>query len=324
MIPSPSPSHNGAPGPRPTSPARAFPDGAARGAQAPEIRALHLRKAFDEHVVLDDVSLEIKRGEIVAIVGGSGSGKTILLDHLTGLMAPDAGRVEVADHDQPGAPMQDLAGIDPDRLDRIRLHWAVVFQRNALFSGSVFENVALWLREHTKMSEEQIAARVGDSLKAVSLNVDDVMDKDRAELSGGMAKRVAIARAIAVEPLVTFYDEPTTGLDPVIGNHIVELIWNLHNRPHAAGAPRTTIIVTHDRELLRRMAPRIIMLGGGKVVFEGPYEQFTAAAVPQAVEYLTQMPVLNARTIRPDLRGFPRADSAARGPRSSGGSAPPA
>lgn len=265
------------------------------GPPQPELVAEGVRKAFGPRTVLAEIDLSINQGELVALVGGSGTGKTVLLDHLTGLIRPDEGRVLAADHARPGAPLVDLALLDFDQLDEVRLHWAIVFQRNALFSGSVYDNVALWLREHTSLAEGDIAQRVKDSLQAVSLEVGDVLQKDRDSLSGGMAKRVAIARAIAVDPIVTFYDEPTTGLDPVVTNHVIELIWSLHHRARADQARRTTVIVTHDRELLRRMAPRVVMLAGGRIVFDGPYDVFTRTDVPQAVEYLAQMPVLNAR-----------------------------
>lgn len=266
-----------------------------RRVATPEILAENLVKAFGDQTVLHGISLTINRGDIVAIVGGSGTGKTVLLDHLTGLIKPDFGRVLVADHAKPDAPLVDLASLNDEELDAIRLFWAVVFQRNALFTGTVFDNIALWLREHTKLSPEQITTRVRDSLQAVALDVDTVTSKQREALSGGMAKRVAIARAIAVDPIVTFFDEPTTGLDPVVSNHIIDLIWKGHHRPRADHSPRTTVIVTHDRELLRRVAPRVIMLGAGVVAFDGTYEQFTTSTVPAAVEYLTLMPTLHAR-----------------------------
>ncbi len=278
-----------------------------------ELRADGIGKSFDgpvgRKVVLRDINLNIHAGEIVAIVGGSGSGKTVLLDTLIGLHPPTTGRVLVADHDahttrsadtsgaseQP--PLVDLATLSDDRLDLIRLHWSVVFQRNALFSGSVRDNISLWLREHSTLSPAAILEIVRSSLAAVALD-PDVIDKDRDALSGGMAKRVAIARAIASDPLVVFYDEPTTGLDPVISSTIHELIWNLHHRP-VVGLPlrelpadgqaevdaeqsvttreqrrceraRTTIIVTHDRDLLRRLAPRVIMLDAGGICYDGP------------------------------------------------------
>jgi phospholipid/cholesterol/gamma-HCH transport system ATP-binding protein len=266
----------------------------------PEIVAEDLRKTFGRHDVLAGISLSIHAGELVAIVGASGCGKTVLLDHLTGLMLPDSGRVLVADHHQPGTPLVDLAELDADELDEVRLHWQIVFQRNALFSGSVRDNIALWLREHTEMTPAQIDARTRESLAAVALDVDDVINKDRDELSGGMAKRVAIARAIATDPRVVFYDEPTTGLDPVVGGHVHELIWRVHNQPPgeaSAGASgvRTTIVVTHDKELLRRLRPRIVMLDRGRVCFSGSYDEFTESTIPAAEQYLHAMPVLHAR-----------------------------
>jgi phospholipid/cholesterol/gamma-HCH transport system ATP-binding protein len=266
--------------------------------QPTEIRAEHLVKGFGGHAVLKDVSLEVPRGQIVVIVGASGSGKTVLLDNLTGLMKPDSGRVLVADHSKRGAPLVHLGALDWDELDAVRLYWAVVFQKNALFSGTVRDNIALWLREHTEMSEEQIDRRVRESLKAAALEVRSVINKNRDELSGGMAKRVAIARAIAVDPVVIFYDEPTTGLDPVIGGQIHELIYNVHNRPRKDGSVRTSIIVTHDKDLLRRLQPRVIMLYNGEVSFDGPYEEFGLPGNQHATEYLREMPVLHGRPVQ--------------------------
>lgn len=293
----------------------------------PEIIAEGLEKAFGDRRVLKGVSLRVNAGELVAIVGASGSGKTVLLDHLTGLMQPDAGRVLVADHasakdahatdganGRAAPPMIDLSTASEDDLDRVRLSWAIVFQRNALFSGTVYSNIALWLREHTRMSDAAIRVRVRAALAAVQLDVDDVIDKDRDSLSGGMAKRVAIARAIAVEPRVLFYDEPTTGLDPKVCAHIHDLIFEMHHRDDATNRPtneptngpttgptnaaartRTSIVITHDRDMLRRIRPTIIMIDAGRVVFDGSYEAFTASDVPEAVEYLRLMPELHAR-----------------------------
>jgi phospholipid/cholesterol/gamma-HCH transport system ATP-binding protein len=264
---------------------------------AVEIRAEEVRKSFGRREVLGGVNFEVKRGEIVALVGASGSGKTVLLDILTGLLKADEGRVLVADHSRPGLPLVDLAKLDWQGLDNVRLNWAVVFQRNALFTGTVYDNVALWLREHTAMSEDQVRQRVRGSLKAAALDVDDVIGKSRDELSGGMAKRVAIARAIAVEPAVIFYDEPTTGLDPVISAEIHELIHSNHHRPLEDGSQRTTVIVTHDKDLLRRLEPRVVMLHDRGIVFDGTYFQFLESDAEPAVEYLRTMPVLQERHV---------------------------
>jgi phospholipid/cholesterol/gamma-HCH transport system ATP-binding protein len=276
---------------RQTSPSRpGLPSG-----PSVEIRAEGVQKSFGRREVLRGVSVEVKRGEIVAMVGASGTGKTVLLDIITGLLPTDAGRVLVADHSQPGLPLVELGKLDWEGLDNVRLHWAVVFQRNALFTGTVYDNVALWLREHTGMSEDEIRDRVRESLRAAALDVDDVIGKSRDELSGGMAKRVAIARAIAVEPAVVFYDEPTTGLDPVISAAVHELIYSTHHRPLEDGSRRTTVIVTHDKDLLRRLEPRVVMLHDGGIVFDGTYFQFLESDAEPAVEYLRTMPVLQER-----------------------------
>jgi phospholipid/cholesterol/gamma-HCH transport system ATP-binding protein len=266
-----------------------------RGRRGIELRLQGIRKAFNGHAVLDGIDLEIQSGEMVALVGASGTGKTVLLDIMTGLVPPDSGRVLVADHSRQSAPLADLNQLDWQARDSVRLYWSLVFQRNALFTGTVYDNVALWMREHTEMSERDIDQRVRESLAAVALDVKDVLPKSRDELSGGMAKRVAIARAIATDPVVIFYDEPTTGLDPVISGQIHELIFELHHRPRRSGPPRTTMIVTHDKDLLRRVRPRVVMLHGGRVAFDGAYDEFTQSELPEAEEYLRDMPVLHTR-----------------------------
>jgi phospholipid/cholesterol/gamma-HCH transport system ATP-binding protein len=283
-----------------------------------EIAAEGLSKSFGEREVLHGISLSVCAGDIACVVGASGSGKTVLLDHLIGLMQPDAGRVLAADHNAPPegggggqSPLRDLNTLSTDDIDLIRLHWAVVFQRNALFSGSVRENIAFWLREHTTLAEPEIQERILQALTSVALDVNDVVDKDRDALSGGMAKRVAIARAVACDPIVMFYDEPTTGLDPMIAATIHDLIFKTHNSPvgegfhfrdlegelpvSRAGAKRTTIIVTHDRDLLRRIRPRVIMIHEGTICFDGTYGEFETSDLPAAQVYLRDMPVLHSR-----------------------------
>lgn len=266
-----------------------------------EIRVEDLCKAFGDRPVLTGVSLGVSSGEIVAIVGGSGSGKTVLLDHIIGNHSPDKGRVLIADHSRPGAPLVDLATADEETMDRLRLQWAVVFQRNALFSGSVYENIAFWLREHTGMSEAEIRARARESVDAVGFRGDDsILGKERDELSGGMAKRIAVARALAMRPMLLFYDEPTTGLDPASAAQIHELVFATHNAqaftPEGAPTRRTTVIITHDKDMLRRLRPRVVMLHHGTVFFDGAYERFASSTSDIIRPYFELMPVLHDRT----------------------------
>lgn len=271
------------------------PTAAPPGAPPVEIRAENISKAFGPNIVLRGVSLDVHQGEIVAIVGGSGCGKTVLLDHLVGHLRPDSGRVMVADHDQPGLPLVDIAELDDDAMDRIRLHWAVVFQRNALFTGTVYENIALWLRENKGLSDEEIRPIARRALDAVGFKGDEaVLSRDRDALSGGMAKRVSIARALAMDPIIMFYDEPTTGLDPTSAAAMHELICSTHARRRADHRVQTTVIITHDKDLLRRLRPRVVMLHEGKVYFDGPYSEFEKSESPIIRPYFDAMKVLQS------------------------------
>ncbi len=169
------------------------------GPTPPEVVVENLAKSFGGKSVLRDVSLTVSRGEMVAIVGGSGCGKTVLLKHITGHFRPDAGRVLVADHDDdPGpdgaAPLADLGELDESGLERLRKHWAVVFQRNALLTGTVLENLSVEPREVKGMTDEAIRPIAIEALRDVGLDPDLVLERDRDALSGGMAKRVAVAR----------------------------------------------------------------------------------------------------------------------------------
>ncbi len=254
-----------------------------------------LHKSFDGRSVLAGVDLRLDRGELVAIVGGSGCGKTVLLKHMTGHFVPDSGRVLIADHETAGSPLTDLATLDNEGLDRIRKHWAVVFQRNALLSGTVFYNLALWPREIRRMQEEEILPRARRALTDVGLDPDDVLMRERDVLSGGMAKRVAIARALVMDPVMVFYDEPTAGLDPEMCSQIHALIEQTHWATPELGVQRTSVIVTHDTVLLRRLRPRIVMLNQGRVHFDGSFEAFALSDDPHVRPYLEQMPTLHAR-----------------------------
>lgn len=254
-----------------------------------------LYKSFGDHEVLAGIDLKICRGEMVAIVGPSGCGKTVLLKHIMGTLSPDRGTVYVANHEQPDSPLLNLADLSEERMDEIRIHWAVVFQRNALFGGTVFENLALWPREIKRMRDEEILPLAKKALSDVGLDPEHVLTTKREALSGGMAKRVAVARALVMNPLLILYDEPTSGLDPVTGAHIHDLIEQTHKSPTALGIARTSIIVTHDTELLRRLRPRVVMMSEGRIYFDGTFDQFVESKSPLIKPYVSQMPFLHER-----------------------------
>lgn len=263
----------------------------------PEIIIEDLHKAFGDNAVLRGITLTVHPGDAVAIVGGSGCGKTVLLNHVLGQLDPDRGRVSVVDHSRAEAPLLNLADLDDAALDAVHQHWGVVFQRNALFSGSVFDNIALWLAEVKNLDDAPITDIARRVLAQVALPDDnDFLNLDVGSLSGGMAKRLAVARALAMEPDVVFYDEPTTGLDPTSSAQIHDVIFATHHaaRPAGKGA-RTTLIITHDKDLLHRVRPRTVMLHDGRVFFDGPYADFEAATSPIIRPYFETMPVLHAQ-----------------------------
>ena len=263
-----------------------------------EIRIEHLYKSFGEQQVLCGVDLNVYRGNLLAIVGGSGCGKTVLLKHILRQMDPDRGRVLVADHEHPDKALVDLASLSDDGMDELRRHWAVVFQRNALFSGTVFENIALWFREVKGMSDAEIHPIAVEALEAVGFtDIDTLLARDRDNLSGGMAKRVAVARALSMDPELMFYDEPTTGLDPTHAAQIHRLILDTHERQGRSGTPRTTVIITHDKDLLLRLEPRVVMLHDGLVFFDGSFKEFKQSTSPIVRPYFDVMPFLHQRRL---------------------------
>jgi phospholipid/cholesterol/gamma-HCH transport system ATP-binding protein len=275
---------------------RPAPEPGTKPQWAVEILIEGLYKAFDGKPVLKGVDLTVRRGDVLAVVGGSGCGKTVLINHVLGQLTPDKGRVLVTDHGLPGRPLVDLADIDLDRLDRIHMHWGVVFQRNALFSGTVFDNIALWLREVKNMDDAAIGEVARRVLKAVDLPADDEFLAQATEgLSGGMAKRLAVARALSMDPATLFYDEPTTGLDPTSSAHVHDLIAATHDEPRPGRPPRTTIIITHDKDLLQRLKPRVVLLNEGRVFFDGSLAEFEASSSPVIRPYFELMPSLHRR-----------------------------
>lgn len=266
-----------------------------------EIRVEDLHRAFDGNRVLRGIDLEIRAGEIVAIVGGSGCGKTVLLNHILAQLRPDRGRVLVADHSQTPPELRDIADLDDLALLEVHAHWGVVFQRNALFSGSVLDNIGLWLSDIKNLDDAEIVKIARRVLKAVALPTDDgFLETPTESLSGGMAKRLAVARALAMDPAVMFYDEPTTGLDPTSASQIQDLILTTHGAGDVAdGGTRTTLIITHDKDLLGRLEPRVVMLHEGRVAFDGPFAKFKADTNPIIRPYFELMPVLHQRAVVP-------------------------
>ncbi|PCI40699.1 MAG: ABC transporter [Rhodospirillaceae bacterium] len=261
---------------------------------APEFNIKGLFKAFGSNRVLQGVSLDIAQGELVAIVGGSGCGKTVLLNHILGQVEADQGDVLVADHGRDLAPMVDLSQLGTAEMDQLHTHWGVVFQANALFSGSVLDNIHLWLDEIKHLDDAQILDIAKRSLTSVVLPTnDEFLGTDVNDLSGGMAKRLAVARALSMSPNVIFYDEPTTGLDPTSAGQIQDLILTTHEQGNRGGQSLTTLIITHDKDLLIRLKPRTIMLHDGQIFFDGPFKDFAKSISPIIRPYFDRMPVLH-------------------------------
>jgi phospholipid/cholesterol/gamma-HCH transport system ATP-binding protein len=272
-----------------------------------EFKIEGLHKSFDVHSVLQGINLELYSREIIAIVGASGCGKTVLLNSILGQYAIDKGIIRILDRTHKKWELKSLDDFNELEIDNIHKHWGVVFQRNALFSGSVFFNIALWLREIKGMDDNAISPIAKRALASVDLpNDKQFMDKSSSDLSGGMAKRLAIARAISMDPYVFFYDEPTTGLDPTSAANIHDLIFDIHDADMANGSKRTSIIITHDKDLLSRLRPRTTMLHQGIVHFDGPFDDFETSQSDVIRPYFEMMPVLQDRfredvEIEPDL-----------------------
>jgi len=236
------------------------------------IEIKELSKSFDEQPVLDRLSLTIQTGETMVIIGRSGCGKSVLLKHIIGLMKPDRGSVFID-----GVDVVRLSGRS---LDKLRRRFGMLFQGAALFDSlSVADNVGFALREHTTMRPEAIRQRATECLHLVGLK--DVEDVYPSALSGGMRKRVGLARAMAMNPENILYDEPTTGIDPIMGDVINELIVALRDRLKV-----TSIVVTHDMVSAYKVADRIAMLYNGSIVEVGSPEEIRASRNPLVRQFI--------------------------------------
>ena len=237
--------------------------------------------AFPGQRVLAGITLSIPRGQTLVVIGESGCGKTVLLKLLIGLLRPSAGRVLF--------DAKELAALDERELTRQRLRMGFLFQGAALFDSlTVYDNVAFGLRQQRKLDENQIRERVHQRLQDVGLG-EEIYRKKPAELSGGMKKRVGLARALALDPEVMLYDEPTTGLDPIMSDVINELILQTRQKH-----PVTSIVVTHDLKTVNKVADRVVMLypltrftnGENQIMFDGTPDQLAECPDPRVRQFV--------------------------------------
>lgn len=240
------------------------------------LKAEHVRKVFDDHVVLDDVSFEVRRGETVVIMGGSGCGKSTTLRMVTGLDRPDAGSIKVFG--------EEIMGMGERDLDNIRKRFGILFQSGALFNSmNLAENVALPIRQHSDLADPVIEIMVRVKLEMVGLSgFEHLMP---AEISGGMKKRVGLARAIALDPELVFYDEPSAGLDPIRSAVIDELILDLKTK-----MGMTSVVVTHHMDSAFKIADWMVMLHKGKVITQGTPQEIRNNPDPLLQQFVNGLP----------------------------------
>lgn len=244
------------------------------GREDPVIQLQDVRLVFGDRVVLNGIDLEVDRRETLCILGGSGAGKSTILRLILGLLRADAGAIVVNGRDMAKATFE-------EKLE-LRRDMGMVFQGAALFDSlTVYHNVGFYLFEHAKMPEREILARVENALEVVDLIPSDVMDLVPSELSGGMRKRVGIARALVHEPRLLLYDEPTSGLDPITTQTIDELVAKLQRDLGV-----TSVVVTHDLGSAFRIADRLALLFEGDIAFEGTAEEMRNSEHPYVREFL--------------------------------------
>jgi len=236
------------------------------------IEIINIHKSFGDKHVLRGVNLTVQKGESVVVIGGSGSGKSVLLKHIIGLLMPDEGMVRV--------DSVDLASLSERELSETRKKFGMLFQSSALFdSMNVWENVGFGLKRHTEYTDARIKEIVAQKLKIVGLaGAEDIMP---SELSGGMRKRVGLARAIAMEPEIILYDEPTTGLDPIMADAINELIIEMREKLRV-----TSIAITHDMKSAYKIADKIAMLYNGIIIDIGLPEEIKNSSNPVVKQFV--------------------------------------
>jgi phospholipid/cholesterol/gamma-HCH transport system ATP-binding protein len=242
---------------------------------SPLLRIEHLKKHFGNQLVLDDINLEINKGEIMCIIGQSGGGKSVVLKHVIGLMIPDGGRI-MLDNEEISSPTKKSSD-----FNKVRNRLGMLFQGAALFdSKNVGENIAFPLREHTHYSDREIQSIVTEALEMVGLQQGFQL-KMPSELSGGMKSRVGLARALVMKPEIMLYDEPTSALDPIMTDKINELILSLRDK-----LTMTSLVVTHDISSAYRIADKIAMIYEGKIIFSGTPADIRATRNPYIQQFI--------------------------------------
>ncbi|MBP7089197.1 MAG: ATP-binding cassette domain-containing protein [Candidatus Omnitrophica bacterium] len=236
------------------------------------IKLHNVYRSFSGKEVLRGVNLTVKKGETFLLIGRSGAGKTVLLKNIIGLLRPDSGTICIDG--------VDITQLNKEKLEKIRLQFGLVFQGSALFDFlNIEENVGFFLNQHTSLKKSEISRKVSETLALVGLKGIEKLYPH--ELSGGMKKRVAIARAIVYNPKIIIYDEPTTGIDPISVDKVVSLIEDLHSRLAV-----TSLVVTHDLEVGLKIADRLAFLLGGKIIFEGNKEDLNNAQDERLIQFL--------------------------------------
>src|SRR3990170_3755258 len=236
------------------------------------IKITDLKKSFNSKKVLNNTNLQIEKGRITVIIGRSGEGKSVLIKHIIGLLRPDSGEILLDG--------QDITKMTERELNEVRRRFGMLFQGAALFdSMTVGENVAFPLREHTEMPEEDLQKVIREKLRKVGLK--DIENMMPADLSGGMKKRVGLARAIAMDPEIVLFDEPTTGLDPVMSDNIATLILDTQR-----DLKTTYIVITHDIPLTYKIADKIAMLHEGRIVEQGDVDYMKSSPNPILRQFL--------------------------------------